>query len=218
MTERSPRTATGRPGAPVGPIVEEDELHAAVAATTGPFDAGAGIVLRPLTPADVDAVTTWRSLPEVARYTSRPPLDRAATARFLQERLTDPAALWFLVERDGRPVGEVAGRLTPTKTIVGPSGRWECSLAYTLHPDVWGEGVATRAGRAFCDAVFTHLPVHRMAAVCFAQHGASARVLTKIGFRQEGYASRVVLAWDGTWWDDLHFALLRDEWPAPPHP
>lgn len=193
------------------PIVSEGPFHAAVVALPFPLDVGTDLRLRPLRTTDVDAVHSWRALPEVARFTSRRPLDRGATATLVEGRVAERDSLHVAIERRGRTVGEMGGRFTPAPHLGDPSGWWQWTLAYTLHPDAWGAGVATVCARALCTHVLTHLPVRRITAMCFAQHGASARVLAKVGFREEGHSVRAVRGWDGTWWDDLTFALLREE-------
>ena len=206
------------PGGDPAPILAEADLRAAVERLPFPLAAGGGATLRPMTTDDVDAAATWLARPEVARFTSRPPLDRDGAAEVVAALVDDPTRLALVVDLDGRTMGEAGGRFTPAKSIVGPTGWWEFSLGYACHPEVWGRGLATRVAAALCGALFTHLPVRRVTAMVFGDHAASARVLTKVGFREEGRAVQAVRSPDGTWWDDLQFALLRDEWAGPTHP
>ncbi|HUC60824.1 MAG TPA: GNAT family protein [Alphaproteobacteria bacterium] len=54
------------------------------------------------------------------------------------------------------------------------------------------------------------LHLHRLEAACLPSNEASQGVLKKLGFRQEGYATKY-LRINGAWCDHLLFALLADE-------
>ncbi|WP_211336795.1 GNAT family N-acetyltransferase [Rhodovulum iodosum] len=61
------------------------------------------------------------------------------------------------------------------------------SLAYFLGPDHWGRGYATEAARGLIGAVFDRFSkLDLIAADCFADNPASARVLEKLGFERTG--------------------------------
>ena len=60
---------------------------------------------------------------------------------------------------------------------------------------------------AFC---FEDLGLHRVEAACLPGNAASKALLTRAGFREEGYA-REYLRINGTWQNHLLFAILRDE-------
>ena len=59
-------------------------------------------------------------------------------------------------------------------------------LGYDLHPDVWGQGLATEAARAVVDAALGPLGVERVVAVVKPANAASRRVLEKVGLRESG--------------------------------
>ena len=58
---------------------------------------------------------------------------------------------------------------------------------------------------------FEELGVHRIWAHCVAENVASARVMEKIGMRQEGYLRESEWMKD-RWWDTLVYAILEYEW------
>ncbi len=58
---------------------------------------------------------------------------------------------------------------------------------------------------------FQRLKLHRVEAACLPHNGPSRSLLTKSGFREEGYA-REYLCIDGRWQDHVLFALLRSDW------
>ena len=61
---------------------------------------------------------------------------------------------------------------------------------------------------------FRELGLDRISSWCIADNAASARVLERLGFRQEGRLRRNE-HFKGRWWDTLLYALLRDEWETP---
>ena len=80
-----------------------------------------------------------------------------------------------------------------------------------MDPRYWGAGYATEAARALVNFGFQDLGLSRISSWCVAANAASARVLERLGFRQEGRLRRNE-CFKGRWWDTLLFALLRDEW------
>ena len=88
---------------------------------------------------------------------------------------------------------------------------WEADLGYELDPAYWGRGYATEAARAMVDLGFRELALDRISSWCIADNTASARVLERLGFRQEGRLRRNEF-FKGRWWDTLLYALLREEW------
>jgi RimJ/RimL family protein N-acetyltransferase len=84
-----------------------------------------------------------------------------------------------------------------------------------VHPCAryWGAGYATEAARATLRFGFTELHLHRIFGVCQAANGASARILAKLGIRQEAYLRES--EWTkGQWRDIVLYALLDHEWAA----
>jgi ribosomal-protein-alanine N-acetyltransferase len=66
------------------------------------------------------------------------------------------------------------------------------------------------AVRALIPFIFRTLGLHRIEAACLPSNDASRRLLSKVGFRQEGVARRY-LQINGEWQDHLLFALLSED-------
>jgi len=60
---------------------------------------------------------------------------------------------------------------------------------------------------------FSEMQLHRIAAWCIAENTGSARVLEKLGMRQEGRL-REHDYFKGRWWDVLLYGILHNEWQA----
>ena len=96
-----------------------------------------------------------------------------------------------------------------------PGNEWEADIGYELSPRYWGCGYATEAAWAMVDCGFRELGLRRISSWCIADNVASARVLERLGFKQEGRL-RSNEFFKGRWWDTLLYALLAEEWQCTP--
>jgi RimJ/RimL family protein N-acetyltransferase len=87
----------------------------------------------------------------------------------------------------------------------------EADIGYEFAPAYWGQGYATEAAQAIMAFGFTELKVHRIWSWCIAENVGSARVMEKLGMRQEGRLREN--EWiKGRWWDTLVYGVLDYEW------
>ena len=172
--------------------------------------------LRPLVPADVDALLTYRGQEEVCRYLPFPPMTRAV----LEARLAGDYARTTITDEGQRltlgVVEAATQRLVGDVVLMFQSREHRGGeLGYVFHPDVGGRGYATEACAAVLRLGFEDLGLHRVVARLDARNHASARLAARLGLRQEAHL--VSNAWfKGEWSDELVFALLAQEWPASP--
>jgi RimJ/RimL family protein N-acetyltransferase len=169
------------------------------------------LVVRRFRVEDADAFARYRSEPEVARYQSWTAPVSTADARRLVTGFAaadEDAPGWFqyAIEAGGALVGDVG--------VCRHDNRMQAELGFTLASAHQGKGYATEAVRAVLDRVFA-TGVRRVSAECDARNTASARLLTRLGFRAEG--RRVEHTWiKGEWTDDLLFGLLARDWRGLP--
>jgi ribosomal-protein-alanine N-acetyltransferase len=83
-------------------------------------------------------------------------------------------------------------------------------LGYGVDLEQGGRGIATQAVKLAVDVAFDELSLHRVQAAVVPENKASARVLQKAGFREEGLARRYLFL-DGQWKDHRMFALTTDD-------
>ena len=83
-------------------------------------------------------------------------------------------------------------------------------LGYGIDIDHGGRGYATQAVKLATRVAFEDLGLHRVQAAVVPENVASARVLLKVGFREEGLARRYLFL-DGQWKDHRMFALTVDD-------
>lgn len=85
------------------------------------------------------------------------------------------------------------------------------TIGYGMAPSCWGHGYATEAVRGFTQWLFlTWTGIQRLEASVFSTNPASAKVLLKVGFTEEG-TRRSAMEKNGILVDVRQFGLLRDE-------
>jgi RimJ/RimL family protein N-acetyltransferase len=167
--------------------------------------------MREFVEADWAAVLAYQRDPRYLRYypwTDRTPDDaRTFVGIFLdwqRERPRRRFQLAITLRQGGELIGNCGLRRKRDND-------WEADLGYELAPAHWGRGYATEAARSMVDFGFRELALDRVSSWCIAENIASARVLERLGFRQEGRLRRNEF-FKGRWWDTLLYALLREEW------
>ena len=95
-----------------------------------------------------------------------------------------------------------------------PDNDWEADIGCEIAPEHWRRGYATEAAKSMIDHGFGGMGLHRISSWCIADNRASARVLEKVGLREEGRLCENEF-FKRRWWDTLVFGLLKDEWPNP---
>ena len=89
---------------------------------------------------------------------------------------------------------------------VGKSHRAE--IGYWLAKPFWGRGIMTAVVKRVCQHAFDGLGLAKVTAHVFSHNSASARVLEKCGFQEEGYLRKHYVK-DGKFIDARLFALLK---------
>jgi RimJ/RimL family protein N-acetyltransferase len=171
------------------------------------------LLLRPLVPADAEAMHAYQSREDVCRYIPYEPrslLDlqqRLATPESTRSALDDAGqALLLAVARrsDDVLIGDVMLAWTSKEHRTGEIG-------YVFDPVHHGNGYATEAAAALLRLGFDGLGLHRIIARVDARNTASTAVLRRLGMRQEAYL-RENEWFKGEWTDEIDFAVLESEW------
>jgi RimJ/RimL family protein N-acetyltransferase len=138
--------------------------------------------LRPLEPADAGPLHEVYSHPLVEAWIG-PHTEQRVAEEIEYQRAGQAERGWsvWAVERrdDDRFLGDCG--LQPLEHK-GP----EVELGYDLHPDVWGQGLATEAASAVVEAALGPLGITTVVAVVKPANAASRRVLEKAGLRERG--------------------------------
>lgn len=165
-----------------------------------------GFVLRAFREDDVPALTALHSHPEVMRFLS-------ATG----EPERRPRQAWdYIAHHTGhwclRGYGKWALAETGSDRLIGrvgfynPPYEWPgLELGWTLAPEVWGRGLATRAARLALDWGFNTLGVEEIISAIHPDNAPSRRVAVRIGerlLREDVVHAKPCLI----------FGMTRDEW------
>ena len=172
------------------------------------------LFLRPLERRDLDALHAVYSRPDVVRYLyqgthsmedSRALLERKMSLRAIAD---DGDAAVFAIEllASGVVIGDCMLHLSSSTHLQGEIG-------FALHPDHHGHGYATEAGREMLRIAFDELGLHRVTGRLEARNTASARVLERLGMRQEAHLVENEWVKD-EWQSELVYAVLDREWRA----
>ncbi len=163
-----PHPPQPRPSPPIQPVLETARL-----------------VLRPFVPADATALTAAIADERVARQTLSVPhpypagAAEAFIARCAEEWEAGQAVTWAIThQEEGTVIGAIAIRLA--------RAHHRGEIGYWLAVPSWGRGIMTEAVGAVVAHGFGALTLHRLEARIFPDNAASARVLAKCGFIQEG--------------------------------
>jgi len=171
------------------------------------------LVLRPWRPEHAADRASYHLLmgdPDVVRYLYEGVLDAPGSDAELARRgavITEPGG-WM----------NLAVELAATGTVVGDvglawmgDGQRQAEIGYKFLPAFHGCGFATEAAAALVDLAFDHLRAHRVYGALDGRKAASARLLERLGMRQE--ARLVHREWfKGEWSDEVVYGVLADEW------
>jgi len=153
----------------------------------------AEVKLRDFRPGDAPAVHRWFNDERVTAdlVGSRDGFDLEAASGWVQRAIDTAGDRKWAITIDGSDdaVGFVA--LFGLGRDVGPE------LAVLVgEPAAWGKGVAREAERQACIHAFNDLGAHRVHAEIPATNEAAQKVVTHLGFRQEGLLKRAILRGD----------------------
>jgi RimJ/RimL family protein N-acetyltransferase len=145
----------------------------------------ARLVLREFTLDDVQAFYVLNSDPEVLRYTGDGGVRDLAEARkvLLERPIADYRkhgyGRWACVE-------QATGELIGFAGLKFLDELQDVDLGYRFRPAWWGRGLATEASRAVIEYGFRTLALPHILGLVKPEHTRSVRVLTKLGFRDDG--------------------------------
>lgn len=170
------------------------------------------LLLRPYEAADLDDLFAMHSREDVVRYLywdvrncdeAAAMLERRQT-RAVLEREGDALILAVELKETGGVIGDVLLQWTSEEHRQGEIG-------FIFHPDFQGRGYASEAAMEMLRIGFDDLELHRVVGRCEAGNMASARLMERLGMRQEAHFRENEFV-KGKWDDELVFAMLHREW------
>lgn len=164
--------------------------------------------LRRSRPQDAEAISAYRSDPEVNRYQGWERTDvegvRAEIVEMLGREPGEPGG-WVQFSVEEREAGRLVGDVG-LAAVEGEPGVFK--VGYTIAPAHQGRGYATEAIRALVDLAFDTLGARAVRAHADAENAPSIRVAEKVGMRlRERFEHRV----GNEVWHGVRYEIRRDE-------
>ena len=173
------------------------------------------LLLREFVAEDWPAVLAYQRDPRYLRlyeWEERGEADvRASVDMFIAQQKEQPRTRFQLaitLRDNGRLIGNCGIRLE--RPGGGQSWPHRAEIGYELAPDEWGRGYATEAARVIAQFGIEELGVTRLEAWTVADNLASARVLSKLGFVEEGRL-RHYHFYKGRYWDAVVYGRVVNQ-------
>lgn len=126
-----------------------------------------------------------------------------------EEKANREIPIWYAVclkkDKPGKAIGSIS--VMPEGSPMRPH---LAEVGYCMHPGYANRGYTTTALKAFSAYVFRTFPFDKLIANSFVGNEASAKVLLKSGYREEGLL-RHHYKKNGTFIDSRTFGLLKEE-------
>ena len=169
--------------------------------------ASSKLLLRQITPEDVNEIFALRSNAETMKYIPRPLSKNNEEALehiiMLQDKLEKNEGINWAITIKGNPI------------LVGIIGhyriRWEhfrSEIGYMLLPKYHGKGITTEAIELIVEYGFNKMNMHSLEGIIDPANTASARVLEKNGFVKEAHFIENEF-YDGKFLDCVIYSLLK---------
>lgn len=165
--------------------------------------------LRPYKLRDSQGLFSLLTNQDVLRYFSTPKLESIEEAQsliqdYLEGVKKGNSLRWAIADKE-------------TDEFIGMMGfrkfQWENyrgEVGYGLFPEYWGKGLIKEALGLAIQFAFSELNLHSIEAQVDPNNIASAKVLEKLGFKQEAYHKQNHY-FDGQFWDTVVYSLVNSE-------
>lgn len=166
------------------------------------------------TPADIEQVVAFRNLPAVNRFMIRTSVEASKLRAELTSLATSNTDYSCVVARGAEVVAIAFLDVEDGTGQPGMPAGTEGVIGYIVHPNHWGQGIATVIVPELLRAGFESLGLRRITASCTAANTASPRALERAGMRRERHG--IADEWHAElgWTDSFSYALLAEEWQA----
>jgi ribosomal-protein-alanine N-acetyltransferase len=165
--------------------------------------------LRPLAPADAQALLALKADPVVMRYGSSPPWsDLREAVDYIERDRHEMAAGKFVQFAIVRREDATFIGVCDLRDFDAQCRRAE--VGYSLVVSAWGRGYANESVAALLDWGFEHQDLNRVEADIDPRNASSARALERLGFVREGHLRERWIV-GGEKCDSLIYGLLASE-------
>ena len=166
---------------------------------------GARVTLRPMTHSDAPHAVRWANDPDFSwfqwgRRPGRFPDDDAA--RKWMDLIADHRGVMFVIEHEGRPIGQANYRDVQPKAKSAEVG------IGIGEPGLWGRGLGREALSLLVRHLVDDLGLHRITLSVLAYNDRAIASYKAVGFEVEGIERDGVMTDRGTWANDVKMAYL----------
>ena len=165
------------------------------------------LLLRAVTPEDVNEVYELRSNPETMKFIPRPLVTSAKEALehidMIAKKIENNEGInWAITLKGNQKLLGIIGhyRIQPEN--------YRSEIGYMILPEYQNQGITSEAIHLLLDYGFNHLNFHSVEAIIDPRNHASAKVLEKNGFVKEAHFLEDVF-WDGQFIDSSVYSLLK---------
>ncbi|NMB38908.1 MAG: GNAT family N-acetyltransferase [Firmicutes bacterium] len=168
------------------------------------------LLLRPFSLDDAEDMYAYASDPIVTKYlTWQPHINIAQTRKVLNDFFINKPGIYAIVlKQEQRCIGCIHIRIDDRHD--------KASFGYVLNRDYWNHGYMTEALDQILELAFNKLKLNRVESTHYARNERSGRVMQKAGMYYEGVGRQEVKI-KGTYYDVVHYAILRNEWVGDKH-
>jgi RimJ/RimL family protein N-acetyltransferase len=172
------------------------------------------LYLRPFQDDDLAELHAFYSRPDVARYLywEAKELEGTRESLILKKKRTqlgetDSAVILAVILKESNVlIGEVMIFLRSTENRQGEIG-------FVFNPAYHGRGYATEAANVALRLGFETAKLHRIYGRCDPRNTGSYKLMERLGMRREAHFIHNEI-FKGEWGDELHYAMLENEWRA----
>ncbi len=170
------------------------------------------LILRPLTILDAEDLYKYRSDAETNQYQGWIPKSIDDVQNFISKTADkiDEYDTWFQLAIISKEKGEMIGDIGIHFFDVD---RYQVEIGCTLAKNYHGKGIAIEALKAVIEYLFDNLYKQRITCSIDPKNRASIKMVERLGFRKEAHFKQSIYI-DGEWYDDLVYAILKDEWKS----
>ena len=170
------------------------------------------LILRPMSPSDVNDLYEYQSDPETVKYIPWPARTMDQVKEALDKVLKD------VKFEDAGDYLNYAWELKESGKVIGQGNlnyiskeHKRAEVGWVINPKYVGKGLAVEATRALINSAFTDHDFRRVIAYIDIENISSIKLAKALNLRQE--ASYVEDEWfKGSWTSAYLFAVLKDEW------
>lgn len=168
------------------------------------------LALRSLQIDDAEALFKYRSDAITNQYQGWIPKTNDDARNFISKvaEKIDEYGTWFqfaiVLEVTGELVGDIGIHFFDADNFQVEVG---CTLAKKNH----SKGIAVEALKTLINYLFTNLNKRRITCSIDPRNSPSIKMVERLGFRKEAHFKQSIFI-DGEWYDDMVYALLKDEW------